>query len=101
MMKMDFESAAIDDLLRRPRDRNPGTARCHQYDFPIGAALQKLDVAVMGEDFWPQLQACGCFEDCDLRCLHNDGVDFVHGNDGQRQMETRLAQRCCATSAEQ
>src|SRR2546428_367592 len=51
MMKMNFEAAAIDHLLRRPRDRNPGARRCHHYDVAIGTALQKSDVAVMRQDF--------------------------------------------------
>src|SRR6266436_2584933 len=91
MVKMNFESAAVDDLFRGPRDRNPGTPRRHDYDVAVRTALQKPDVTIMWKDFWPQLQVCRCFEDRRLRGLHNNGVDFVHENDRRRQMETRSA----------
>ena len=42
------------------------------------AALEKSDVTVMRQDFRPQLQVCGRFEDQHLRRVHDDRVDFVH-----------------------
>src|SRR5438046_1670516 len=90
MIKINFGLTAIYDLLRVPRDWNPGTPGCHHHDVAIRSALEKPDVTVMGENFRPQLQVCCCFKDHHLRRLHDNRVDSVHGNDDRRQMETRL-----------
>ena len=44
-MKINFGLTAIDDLLRGPRDWNPGTPGCHDHDVAIRSALEKPDVA--------------------------------------------------------
>jgi len=99
MMEMNFELAAVDDLLRGPGDWNAGTRGCHDHQIAIVPAFQKFDVAVMRQNFWPQFQVGCCFEDHHLRRLYKDRVYSVHGmaaSDGNP-----LGQRCCATSAEQ
>src|SRR6476646_6267117 len=78
MMKTNFEPIAIDDLLRHPRDWNPGTLGCHDYNIAIGSAFEKPDVPVMWKYCWPQLQVCRCFEDHGLRRVHDNGIYFVH-----------------------
>ena len=91
MMKMNFELVAIDDLLRGPGDWNAGTRGCHDHEVAIVAALQKSDVAIMRQNFWPQLQVCCCFEDHRLRRVHEDRVYFVHGMASVRWKPARPA----------
>ena len=59
--------------------------------FAIVAALQKSDVAIMRQDFWPQFQVGGCFEDHYLRRLHEDRVYSVHGMASVRWKPARPA----------
>src|SRR6266481_6043552 len=78
MAEVNFEPVAIDNLFRGPGDRNAGAPRCHYHNVAIGPALQESDVAIMRENFWPQLQIGRCFEDRHFRCMHNDGIGLVH-----------------------
>ena len=78
MMEMDFELVAVDDLLRGPGDWDAGTRGCHNHQIAIVPALQKSDVTVMWQNFWPQFQIGCYFEDHCLRRLHQDRVYFVH-----------------------
>ena len=57
----------------------PERVRCHDHHVAIVSALQKSDVAIMRQNFWPQFQVGGCFEDHYLRRLHEDRVYPVHG----------------------
>ena len=78
-MEMNFELVAVDDLFRGPGDWDAGTHGCHDHQISIVPVLQKFDVAVMWQNFWPQFQV-GCrFEDHHLRRLHKDRVYSVHG----------------------
>src|SRR6516165_1018392 len=78
MVKMNFESAAVDNLFRSPRDRNAGTPSGHHDNVAVGTSLKKTDVAIMREDFGPQLQIRRCLEDCQLWRLHEQGIGCVH-----------------------
>src|SRR6185503_4123759 len=91
MMEMNFEPVAVDDLLRGPGDRYAGTRGCHNYQVAIVPALQKSDVAIMRQNFWPEFQVGGCFEDHHLRRLHKDRVYSVHGMASVRWKPARLA----------
>lgn len=89
-MEMNFELVAVDDLLRGPGDWDARTRGRHNHQIAMVPALQKSDVAIMRQNFWPQLQVGGGFEDHHLRRLHEDRVYSVHGM-ARRQMETRSA----------
>src|SRR5882757_525285 len=78
MMEMNFELVAVDDLLRGPGDWDAGTPRGHHHDVAIRSALQKLNVAIMRENFRPQLQVCSCLEDRRLRRVHDNGIGLIH-----------------------
>jgi len=78
MMKTNLELVAIDDLLGRPRDRNAGSPRGHYHDVAIRSALQKFNVAIMRENFRPELQVCSRLEDRRLRRVHENGIGLMH-----------------------
>src|SRR6476660_7529689 len=91
MMEMNFELVAVDDLLRGPGNWDAGARGCHNHQVAIVPALQKFDVAVMRQNFWPQFQV-GCrFEDHHLRRLHKDRVYSVHGMASVRWKPARPA----------
>ncbi len=77
-MEVNFDPFAVDNLLRGPRDRNPGPLRGHHNDIAIRTMLEKTNIAVMREDFWPQLQIRRCLEDLHLRRVHEKGIGLVH-----------------------
>ena len=90
-MEMNFELVAVDDLLRGPGNWDAGTRGCHDHQIAIVPALQKFDVPVMRQNFWPQFQV-GCrFEDHPLRRLHKDRVYSVHGMASVRWKPARPA----------
>ena len=91
MMEMNFELVAVDDLLRGPGDWDAGTRGRHNHQVAIVPALQKSDVAIMRQNFWPQLQVGRCFEDHHLRRLHEDRVYSVHGMASVRWKPARPA----------
>ncbi len=90
-MEMNFELVAVDDLLRGPGNWDAGTRGCHDHQIAIVPALQKSDVAVMRQNFWPQFQVGCYFEDRCLRRLHNDRVYSVHGMASVRWKPARPA----------
>ena len=90
-MEMNFELVAVDDLLRGPGDWDAGTRGRHNHQVAIVPALQKSDVAIMWQNFWPQFQVCGSFEDRDLRRVHEDRVYSVHGMASVRWKPARPA----------
>ena len=91
MMEMNFELVAVDDLLRGPGNWDAGTRGCHNHQIAIVPALQKSDVAVMRQNFWPQFQVGCYFEDHCLRRLHKDRVYSVHGMASVRWKPARPA----------
>ena len=91
MMEMNFELVAVDDLLRGPGDWDPGTRGRHNHQVAIVPPLQKSDVAIMRQNFWPEFKVGGCFEDHYLRRVHEDRVYSVHGMASVRWKPARLA----------
>ena len=75
---MNFEFTAISDLLRGPGNRNAIAARRHHHGVSIRAALEKTDVAIMRQNFWPKLQVRRRLEDRHFGRAHDDGIAFVH-----------------------
>jgi len=78
MVEMNLDTLGINDFFGSPFNRNAGTLRCHHHDVPIRTTLEKTNIAIMGEDFWPELQVRSCFEDRHLRRAHEEGIGFVH-----------------------
>ena len=91
MVKINFELVAVDDLLRGPGDWDAGTCSRHNHQIAIMPALQKSDIAVMRQKFWPQFQVRCSFEDHHLRRLHMDRVYSVHGMASVRWKPARSA----------
>src|SRR5262249_23417754 len=100
MMKMNFELVAVDALLRGPGNWDAGTRGCHDHQVAIVPALQKSDVAVMRQNFWPQVQVGCCIENRRFRRMHDNGIGFVHENVASLDGNPH-SRRCCASSAEQ
>src|SRR5437763_14160347 len=72
MMKMNLHFLAIDDLLRGPRNGNPGADRGHDDAIAVSAALQVTDVTVVRQNLRPQLKIRGGLEDGILRGADDD-----------------------------
>src|SRR5688572_2811268 len=83
-MEMNFELFPIDDLLRGPRDGNARANGGHDHEVAIRAALQVTDVAIVREDFWPELEVHRRFKDRHLRRVHENGITGVHGGGNAR-----------------
>ena len=99
-MKVNLESITIDDLLGSPRNRNAG-AFCRHYDnVPVRALFEITNVSIVRQDLRPQLQVRGRFEDCSLRCVHNNGIDLAHSSDGNTKILTRTDYRCRVAAME-
>src|SRR5437667_10137418 len=55
MLKMNFDTIAVDGYFGCPFDRNPGTPRRHHDDVPIRTSLEIANVAVVRQNFRPKL----------------------------------------------
>src|SRR5437762_8652102 len=78
VMETNFAAVTIDDLLRGPRDRKAPTTRGHDHKITVRAAFEIADVTVMRQNFRPELEVRGGFEDRVLRCANDDRVSGVH-----------------------
>src|SRR4029077_3806934 len=76
--KSNFNAVAIDNLFGSPGNRNAGARRSHQYNVPAGAMFEVTDIAIVGENSWPQLQVRRRLEYGHSRCAHDNGVGLVH-----------------------
>src|SRR5688572_30575370 len=97
-MEMNFELFPIDDLLRGPRDGNARADRGHDDKVAIRAALQVTDVAIVREDFWPELEVRRRFKDRHLRRVDENGISGVHGGGNARANppgRIKLARKLC------
>src|SRR5207248_10900152 len=72
MIKAHFEFFPIDNLLGHPGNRNTGTGRSHDDNIAVDPALEIFDIAVVRQDFWPELKVCRGFKDLGARRVHND-----------------------------
>src|SRR5436190_3746056 len=100
MMKVNFKAIGIDDLLGDPGNRNTGTGCRHHDNISTRPTFEVTDISVVRQDFRPQLQVRGRFEDCSLRCVHNNGIDLAHSSDGNSKLLTRTDYRCRVASME-
>src|SRR5882724_685425 len=78
VMETNLAAVAIDGLLRGPRDWQAPTTRGHDNKIAMRAAFEVADVTVMRQNFRPQLEVRGGFEDRVLRCANDDRVRCVH-----------------------
>lgn len=79
VLESDFAEIAVNDLLRDPGNRNEITIRRHLYDIPFRTPLEVVNVAVMRQERWPQLEIRRGFKDPFFRGSHIDRVRLVHG----------------------
>src|SRR5439155_9336748 len=101
MMKADFKAILIDDLLGSPGNRDAGACCRHHDNIPVRASLQITNVAIVRQDFRPQLQVRRRFEDCSLWSVHDNGIDLAHSSGANSKMPTRTDYRCRVPSMEQ
>src|SRR6266436_6959904 len=100
MMKVNLKAISIDDLLGSPGNRNTRACRRHHNNVPIWAPFEIMNVAIMRQDLWPQLQVRGCFEDQRFRSIHDNRVDLAHRILNDVRILTHANDRRCESFAE-
>src|SRR6476660_1034039 len=78
MVEVHLKILSIDHLSRSPGDGNSRADRGHQDDVAIVSSFQITDVAVVGQDFRPQLEIGRGFEYHHLRRVYDDGIPGMH-----------------------